>query len=87
MSARIAHPSEHQDHQKDFHSRRAVVMVSQRRRLPDYLKAKNFRYEKLISEPTAPLRLGLGSAWAGLETEMTPNSAPNGSPVRLPSSR
>lgn len=53
LSARIAHLSEHlKTHQKDFHSRRGLlVMVSQRRRLLDYLKAKELpRYEKLIKE-------------------------------------
>lgn len=53
LSARIAHLSEHlKTHQKDFHSRRGLlVMVSQRRRLLDYLKAKELpRYERLIKE-------------------------------------
>lgn len=53
LSARITHLSEHlKTHQKDFHSRRGLlVMVSQRRRLLDYLKAKELpRYERLIKE-------------------------------------
>ncbi|MBM3566274.1 MAG: 30S ribosomal protein S15 [Alphaproteobacteria bacterium] len=53
LSARIADLTEHlKTHQKDFHSRRGLlVMVSQRRRLLDYLKANyQDRYEKLIKE-------------------------------------
>lgn len=53
LSARIAHLSEHlKTHQKDFHSRRGLLaMVSQRRRLLDYLKVKELpRYERLIKE-------------------------------------
>lgn len=43
------------DHKQDFHSRRGLIrMVSQRRKLLDYLKGKNFeRYQSLIK------RLGL----------------------------
>jgi len=39
-------------HAKDFHSRRGLLMlVGRRRRLLDYLKAKNFgRYETLIGQ-------------------------------------
>jgi len=53
LSERIAHLSEHlKTHQKDFHSRRGLtLMVSQRRRLLDYLKkTESARYEKLIKE-------------------------------------
>ncbi len=53
LSERIAHLAEHlKTHQKDFHSRRGLlVMVSQRRRLLDYLKKKeSARYERLIKE-------------------------------------
>ena len=56
LSERIRNLTEHfKDHKKDFHSRRGLlIMVGQRRRLLDYLKAKNVaRYEKLIA------RLGL----------------------------
>jgi len=56
LSERIRNLTEHfKDHKKDFHSRRGLlIMVGQRRRLLDYVKAKNFsRYEQLIA------RLGL----------------------------
>ena len=56
LSERIRHLTEHfKEHKKDFHSRRGLlIMVGQRRRLLDYLKAKNVaRYEQLIA------RLGL----------------------------
>jgi small subunit ribosomal protein S15 len=56
LSERIRNLTEHfKDHKKDFHSRRGLlIMVGQRRRLLDYLKAKNVaRYESLIA------RLGL----------------------------
>ena len=56
LSERIKNLTEHlQSHEKDFHSRRGLlVMVGQRRRLLDYLKAKdNKRYDSLIE------RLGL----------------------------
>ncbi len=56
LSERIRNLTEHfKDHKKDFHSRRGLlIMVGQRRRLLDYLKAKNSaRYEQLIA------RLGL----------------------------
>jgi small subunit ribosomal protein S15 len=56
LSERIRNLTEHfKDHKKDFHSRRGLlILVGQRRRLLDYLKAKNVsRYEQLIS------RLGL----------------------------
>ena len=56
LSERIRNLTEHlQGHRKDTHSRRGLlVMVGQRRRLLDYLKAKNrTRYESLIQ------RLGL----------------------------
>jgi small subunit ribosomal protein S15 len=56
LSERIRNLTEHfKDHRKDFHSRRGLlIMVGQRRRLLDYLKAKNSaRYEQLIA------RLGL----------------------------
>ena len=56
LSERIANLTEHfKNHVKDNHSRRGMIkMVSQRRGLLDYLKAKDAkRYEALIS------RLGL----------------------------
>ncbi len=56
LSERIRNLTEHlKDHKKDFHSRRGLlIMVGQRRRMLDYLKAKNTgRYEALIG------RLGL----------------------------
>jgi small subunit ribosomal protein S15 len=56
LSERIKNLTEHlQSHEKDFHSRRGLlVMVGQRRRLLDYLKKKNStRYQEVIS------RLGL----------------------------
>ena len=56
LSERIKNLTEHlQGHEKDFHSRRGLlVMVGQRRRLLDYLKKKNTaRYTDVIA------RLGL----------------------------
>ncbi len=56
LSERISYLTEHfKTHAKDHHSRRGLLkLVSQRRRLLDYLKRKNqARYEGLIS------RLGL----------------------------
>jgi small subunit ribosomal protein S15 len=56
LSERIRNLTEHlSSHNKDFHSRRGLlVMVGQRRALLDYLKKKdNGRYESLIG------RLGL----------------------------
>jgi len=56
LSERIANLTEHfKGHAKDNHSRRGLLkMVSQRRRLLDYVKAKNDdRYRDLIG------RLGL----------------------------
>lgn len=56
LSERITYLSEHfKTHKKDHHSRRGLLkLVSQRRRLLDYLKASDRgRYEKLIE------RLGL----------------------------
>jgi small subunit ribosomal protein S15 len=56
LSERINNLTEHlKTHQKDFHSRRGLLMmVGQRRRLLDYLRAKKAeRYEALIQ------RLGL----------------------------
>src|SRR6185437_2236338 len=56
LSERIGNLTEHlKTHAKDFHSRRGLLMlVGRRRRLLDYLKAKNQkRYETLIG------RLGL----------------------------
>ncbi len=56
LSERIKNLTDHlQTHEKDFHSRRGLlVMVGQRRRLLDYLKRKNeARYKELIE------RLGL----------------------------
>ncbi len=51
LSERIAELTEHfKTHKKDHHSRRGLLkMVSQRRRLLDYLKSKDQnRYKKLI---------------------------------------
>lgn len=56
LSERIRNLTEHlKEHKKDFHSRRGLlIMVGQRRRMLDYLKAKDVkRYEALIG------RLGL----------------------------
>ena len=56
LSERIKNLTDHlQTHEKDFHSRRGLlVMVGQRRRLLDYLKRKNAgRYQELVK------RLGL----------------------------
>ena len=56
LSERIANLTEHfKTHMKDNHSRRGLIkMVSQRRRLLDYVKSKDqARYESLIQ------RLGL----------------------------
>ncbi len=56
LSERIRNLTEHlKEHKKDFHSRRGLlIMVGQRRRMLDYLKAKETsRYEALIG------RLGL----------------------------
>ena len=56
LTERISNLTEHfKEHKKDRHSRRGLLMlVSQRRRLLDYLKGKNnARYEDLIK------RLGL----------------------------
>jgi ribosomal protein S15, bacterial/organelle len=56
LSERIANLTEHfKDHKKDNHSRRGLLkLVSQRRRLLDYVKAKDVaRYQRLIE------RLGL----------------------------
>lgn len=56
LSERIGNLTEHlKTHAKDFHSRRGLLMlVGRRRRLLDYLRAKNrARYEALIG------RLGL----------------------------
>ena len=51
LSARIGHLTEHfKTHVKDFHSRRGLlVMVSQRRKLLDYLRRKDAdKYRSLI---------------------------------------
>lgn len=56
LTERINNLTEHmKEHHKDFHSRRGLlIMVGQRRRLLDYVKAKSKeRYESLIK------RLGL----------------------------
>lgn len=53
LSERIANLTEHfKDHKKDNHSRRGLLkMVSQRRRLLDYVKRNDeSRYQKLIEE-------------------------------------
>jgi small subunit ribosomal protein S15 len=51
LTARLTQLAEHfKDHKKDHHSRRGLLkIVSQRRRLIDYLKRKDYaRYQKLI---------------------------------------
>lgn len=56
LSERIRNLTEHlKEHKKDFHSRRGLlILVGQRRRMLDYLKANSVaRYEQLIG------RLGL----------------------------
>jgi len=53
LTARINDLTKHfQSHPKDFHSRRGLLkMVGRRRRLLDYLKAKDIeRYRNLIKE-------------------------------------
>lgn len=53
LSERISNLTEHfKDHKKDNHSRRGLLkMVSQRRRLLDYVKRNDEeRYQKLIAE-------------------------------------
>ncbi len=53
LSERISNLTEHfKTHKKDNHSRRGLLkMVSQRRRLLDYLKRENLsRYQALIKE-------------------------------------
>ncbi|HEY2745229.1 MAG TPA: 30S ribosomal protein S15 [Polyangia bacterium] len=52
LSERISYLTEHfKTHEKDHHSRRGLLkLVSQRRRLLDYLKRKNLeRYRSLIT--------------------------------------
>lgn len=51
LSGRINHLTEHlRDHRKDFHSRRGLIMLTNRRRkLLNYLKSSNLdRYNALI---------------------------------------
>lgn len=51
LSERIKHLTEHfKTHKKDFHSRRGLLqMVNRRRRLLDYVKKKEFaRYKTII---------------------------------------
>lgn len=53
LTQRLTELSDHfKAHDKDHHSRRGLMrIVSQRRRLLDYLKNKDFdRYQKLIEE-------------------------------------
>jgi small subunit ribosomal protein S15 len=53
LSERIKNLTDHlQGHDKDFHSRRGLlVMVGQRRRLLDFLKKKNNqRYQTIVSK-------------------------------------
>ena len=53
LSARITYLTEHfKSHKKDHHSRRGLLkLVGQRRRLLNYLKAKNVdRYRQVIQE-------------------------------------
>tara|TARA_Y100001934_G_C12381869_1_gene792914 strand:- start:1898 stop:2170 length:273 start_codon:yes stop_codon:yes gene_type:complete len=51
LTERIRNLTEHmKEHKQDYHSRRGLlILVSQRRKLLDYLKRKDLnRYEKLI---------------------------------------
>ncbi len=53
LSGRINHLTDHfKEHKKDNHSRRGLLkMVSQRRRLLDYLKSRDLgRYKALIED-------------------------------------
>ncbi|MCA9562359.1 MAG: 30S ribosomal protein S15 [Myxococcales bacterium] len=53
LTERIRQLTEHfKTHKRDHHSRRGLlILVSQRRRLLDYLKKKNLlRYQELINE-------------------------------------
>ena len=53
LSERITYLTDHfQTHKKDHHSRRGLLkMVSQRRRLLDYVRSQDLeRYRKIISE-------------------------------------
>lgn len=53
LTERIKNLTEHlKEHQKDFHSRRGLlIMVGQRRRLLDYVKANDLKkYEDLIKK-------------------------------------
>ena len=53
LTARIRHLTEHMKvHKKDFHTQRGLLMlVGQRRRLLDYLRATDIeRYRSLIAE-------------------------------------
>ncbi len=53
LSERIAYLTEHfKTHKKDHHSRRGLLkLVSQRRRLLDYVRSRDVeRYRKIISE-------------------------------------
>jgi small subunit ribosomal protein S15 len=53
LSERITYLTEHfQTHKKDHHSRRGLLkLVSQRRRLLDYVRSQDVeRYRKIISE-------------------------------------
>jgi small subunit ribosomal protein S15 len=53
LTERIGYLTEHfQTHKKDHHSRRGLLkLVSQRRRLLDYVRGKDVeRYRKIISE-------------------------------------
>lgn len=53
LTERINHLTDHfREHDKDHHGRRGLLkLVGQRRRLLDYLRARNFdRYKSLIDE-------------------------------------
>lgn len=53
MSARINHLTEHlRTHRKDFHSRRGMIqMINRRRKLLDYLKRHDLdRYKNIVLE-------------------------------------
>ena len=59
LSERIGNLTEHlKTHAKDFHSRRGLLMlVGRRRRLLDYLKAKNQRPLRDADRPAQPAAL------------------------------
>ena len=73
LSERISNLTEHfKTHAKDNHSRRGMIkMVSQRRGLLDYVKAKDAkRYEAIIAQAgSAPLSSDTQQNWRRLAQE------------------